>query len=197
MAEEQVSDWVSDADEAPDLSPPRPAGGLVRTVMNFRGFPAKQIPAEGHLVNLEKELAQQGRLPRNLEFPKSTKDSVLISASNAAIAQAHQTYLHALPSGISESIREEVRTGFMEMMKGIIDLLGPPGSRESLTLPQCRRDSSCRDRKQAPSQKSERDPARGISATGATEATQKRRARSGVLIQQPSIRCRYSGEELA
>nr|XP_032290091.1 uncharacterized protein LOC116650490 [Drosophila virilis] len=133
MAEEQVSDWASDADGASALPPPRPAGGLVRTPMNFRGFPERQIPKEGHLVDLEKELAQQDRPPRNLEFPKAPKDSVLKSAANAAIAQAHQTYLHALPSGISESIREEMRAGFMEMMKGIIDVLRPPGSQTAET----------------------------------------------------------------
>ncbi|XP_070066915.1 uncharacterized protein [Drosophila virilis] len=66
MAEEHVSDWGSEADGASAMPPLRPTGGLVRTPMNFRGFAERQIPAEGHLGNLEKELAQQDRTPRDV-----------------------------------------------------------------------------------------------------------------------------------
>ncbi|KAL7724303.1 hypothetical protein ACLKA6_006052 [Drosophila palustris] len=50
-------------------------------------------------------------------------DAVVTSAINVAIAQANQTYRHSLRSGISDALQDEIRAGFLDMMKLVNEML--------------------------------------------------------------------------
>ncbi|KAM8711651.1 hypothetical protein ACLKA7_012202 [Drosophila subpalustris] len=52
-------------------------------------------------------------------------DSVVTSSINAAVSQAHETYRYSLRSGISDALHEEIRTGFLEMMQLINEVIKP------------------------------------------------------------------------
>ncbi|XP_051864234.1 uncharacterized protein LOC127566251 [Drosophila albomicans] len=50
-------------------------------------------------------------------YPPEPTDSVIRSTVSAAIAKAHATYRSSLQEGISASIRDEIRAGFLEFIK--------------------------------------------------------------------------------
>ncbi|XP_062139335.1 uncharacterized protein LOC133847991 [Drosophila sulfurigaster albostrigata] len=58
-------------------------------------------------------------------YPPESMDSVIKSTVNAAIAQAHETYRRSLVEGIAATIRDEIRAGFMEMMRLMQETIGP------------------------------------------------------------------------
>ncbi|KAM8718392.1 hypothetical protein ACLKA7_001585 [Drosophila subpalustris] len=60
-----------------------------------------------------------------LELPKPTLPSVEASAVNAMLAQAHLTFLKSQSDGICQALREEMKLGFMEIMKAINDVVRP------------------------------------------------------------------------
>ncbi|KAL7724280.1 hypothetical protein ACLKA6_005290 [Drosophila palustris] len=60
-----------------------------------------------------------------LELPKPTLQSEEASAVNAMLAQAHLTFLKSQSEGICQALREEMRLGFMEIMKAINDIVRP------------------------------------------------------------------------
>ncbi|KAM8702375.1 hypothetical protein ACLKA7_007706 [Drosophila subpalustris] len=60
-----------------------------------------------------------------LELPKPTLPSVEASAVNAMLAQAHLTFLKSQSDGICQALREEMKLGFMEIMKAINDIVRP------------------------------------------------------------------------
>ncbi|KAH8393287.1 hypothetical protein KR215_002363, partial [Drosophila sulfurigaster] len=58
-------------------------------------------------------------------YPPEPTDSVLKSTVNAALAQAHETYRSSLQEGIAASLRDEIRAGFMEMMRLVQETIRP------------------------------------------------------------------------
>lgn len=128
MAQNPEVDW--EADGASALPPFRPSVCTQRTPMNFRGFPEPEFPAAYGVLNVGQDSSPQSGRPRELEFPrqepvKEPVDSVLSSAVNVAIAQANETYRRSLQEGVTASIRDEIRTGFLEMMKLMQEVIRP------------------------------------------------------------------------
>ncbi|KAM8714793.1 hypothetical protein ACLKA7_001197 [Drosophila subpalustris] len=99
MADE--TDWETEGAAGPVL--PRPSGGLLRTPPNFRGFPERKPPLIDRPI--EKEAATQGQ-------PDLHMDSALRSAQ----------------ADIGNVLRDEIRNGFLDMMKLLNDLYRPPAS---------------------------------------------------------------------
>ncbi|KAL7734776.1 hypothetical protein ACLKA6_011063 [Drosophila palustris] len=66
-----------------------------------------------------------GAEKRPLELPKPILKSEEASAVNAMLAQAHLTFLKSQSEGICQALREEMRLGFMEIMKAINDIARP------------------------------------------------------------------------
>ncbi|KAL7725668.1 hypothetical protein ACLKA6_004534 [Drosophila palustris] len=112
MADE--TDWETEGAAGPVL--PRPSGSLLRTPPNFRGFPEREPPLIDRAI--EKEAATQDQ-------PDPRIDSALKSAINVAVAQAHETYRTSQQAGIGNALRDEIRNGFIDMMKLLNDLYRP------------------------------------------------------------------------
>ncbi|KAM8702073.1 hypothetical protein ACLKA7_001873 [Drosophila subpalustris] len=112
MADE--TDWEIEGAAGPVL--PRPSGSLLRTPPNFHGFPEREPPLIDRAI--EKEAATQDQ-------PDPRMDSALKSAINVAVAQAHETYRTSQQAGIGNALRDEIRNGFLDMMKLLNDLYWP------------------------------------------------------------------------
>jgi len=57
------------------------------------------------------------------------RDTAVESAMNAAPAQAARTYRASQELGVSQALREEIRNGFMDMMKLLNDVIRPAKSK--------------------------------------------------------------------
>jgi len=98
------------------------------------GYDTRQATQERE-TSWETEPAGYGamtRTPPPEEAARSSKgsekpvvSSVEASAINAMLAQAHLSYLKAQGEGICQAIREEMREGFVGIMKAINDLVRP------------------------------------------------------------------------
>ncbi|KAM8703983.1 hypothetical protein ACLKA7_008585 [Drosophila subpalustris] len=119
MADE--SDWDTEVAAGPMLS--RPSGGLLRTPPNFRGFPEREPP----LIERPTEEETATQTQPDPQVPKET-DTAIKSAVNVALAQAHETYRTSQQAGIGNALRDEIRNGFLDMMKLLNDLYRPPVS---------------------------------------------------------------------
>jgi len=61
--------------------------------------------------------------------PNTERDTAAESAMNAALAQAAQTYRASQELGVSQALREEIKNGFIDMMKLLNDVLRPAESK--------------------------------------------------------------------
>ncbi|KAL7725107.1 hypothetical protein ACLKA6_018816 [Drosophila palustris] len=122
MADE--SDWDTEGAAGPML--PRPSGGLLRTPPNFRRFPEREPP----LIERPTEEETATQTQPDPQIPKEI-DTAIKSAINVALAQAHETYRTSQQAGIGNALRDEIRNGFLDMMKLLNDLYRPPASGES------------------------------------------------------------------
>ncbi|KAL7726197.1 hypothetical protein ACLKA6_001602 [Drosophila palustris] len=134
MADE--SDWETERAAGPML--PRPSGGLLRTPPNFRGFPEREPP----LIERPTEEETATQTQPDPQVPKEI-DTAIKSAINVALAQAHETYRTSQQAGIGDALRDDIRNGFLDMMKLLNDLYRPPASayceaKETKSFPRAR-----------------------------------------------------------
>jgi len=116
------------------------AGGLPRTpvggsaVDRIRDQPADlEHHRSPRVLNFKAIVEAQDRLlvpeqtaPQKLN---TERDTAAESALNAALAQAAQTYRASQEVEVSQALREEIRNGFIDMMKLLNDVLRPAESK--------------------------------------------------------------------
>uniref|UniRef100_A0A6P4ETW0 Uncharacterized protein LOC108044125 n=1 Tax=Drosophila rhopaloa TaxID=1041015 RepID=A0A6P4ETW0_DRORH len=139
-AEEEEKLWSTDLDEVAGAEQPRISMGLPRTPLGRlhqelrRELQMGTDPTQ-HLV-LEQVNSEANQLPqidgKDDRTQEAFLDNAAKSAVNVALAQAAETHRKAQESGVSQSLRDEIRGGFLEMMKLMNEVLRPAAQRPQL-----------------------------------------------------------------
>jgi len=132
--------WSTDVEGASGLPRISLSGGLPRTpvggsaVDRIRDQPADlEHHRSPRVLDFKAIVEAQDRLlvpeqtaPQKLN---TERDTAAESAMNAALAQAAQTYRASQEVGVSQALREEISSGFIDMMKLLNDVLRPAESK--------------------------------------------------------------------
>jgi len=132
--------WSTDVEGAAGLPRISLAGGLPRTPVGgsaedrVRDQPADLLHHRSPRVLDFKAIveAQDQLLGPEQKSPQKLslgQDTAAESAMNAALAQAAQTYRASQEVGVSQALRDEIRNGFIDMMKLLNDVLRPAESK--------------------------------------------------------------------